>query len=176
MNFLFIKAKSKSKWIKSKSKENFKCNFIWHNYDLSRLGIPCQPVTYVVDKNFVVGVTDMDELVKFAGLIIGRVTHWCREFKWTMNIQKTDSMIFDISWITRDCPKKLDFQNTKVMINNSVKFLEVVLNRNMNCLARIEYIRKKLNSNIYTIVRLRNQVDQDILKVMYFSNFQSLLS
>lgn len=90
-----------------------------------------------------------------------------------MNITKTEAVVFSTDRNQTELPTMI---KDEISISSSVKFLGLYIDKHLKWNDHLEYLTKRLNSVIYTVNVLRTKVDLATLKLIYFANFQSLLS
>lgn len=73
-------------------------------------------------------------------------------------------------------PKFVGDVDNQIPVRDSVSFLGITLDKSLRWDIHIDQLRKRLNSVSFTLFMLRDQVNFHVLKVLYFANYQSLLS
>lgn len=107
---------------------------------------------------------------------MNRVNEWCIENQLVINNDKTQCIIFKTERANRYYPKSITYRNTVVSISECVKFLGVHIDSFMKYHSHVEEVNKKLKSVIFALRILRDQVDVDVLKTVYYAMFHSQLS
>ncbi|XP_044751685.1 uncharacterized protein LOC123322290 [Coccinella septempunctata] len=73
-------------------------------------------------------------------------------------------------------PTSIHVLNGTVRVEADVRFLGLVLDKHLKWGPHIEQLRSRLNSTSYALFMLRSQVDFEVLKLVYYANFHSLIS
>ncbi|XP_044760192.1 uncharacterized protein LOC123317652 [Coccinella septempunctata] len=73
-------------------------------------------------------------------------------------------------------PTSIHVLNGTVRVEADVRFLGLVLDKHLKWGPHIEQLRSRLNSTCYALFMLRSQVDFELLKLVYYANFHSLIS
>lgn len=68
------------------------------------------------------------------------------------------------------------YRDIPTLVLSSTRFLGLLLDSELNFSDHTLALTRKLNSVVYTLRCLRSSVKRDVLRVVYYSNFQSLLS
>lgn len=120
-------------------------------YAVQQLRVPCKAVNCVDDSNFVAEGEGIDGVM--ARVILLNVSNWCQAHNLSMNVEKTNSIIFNISRQTRTFPESFTFEGTEVAVKDSAGFLDIIVDKRMNWRPHFESLRKRFNSTIYTFLR-----------------------
>lgn len=136
----------------------------------------CVPTIYADDTNVVVTPAHSEYLESGAQEIFALVDGWCSDNNLILNIEKTECIIFHTGQSVVDFPQDIKLNNFAITVGNTIKFLGIYLNSSLKWDAHITSLNKRLTSAVYSLNVLRNHVGQDILRVVYFANFYSLMA
>ena len=77
-------------------------------------------------------------------------------------------MFFHKQKDSKKIPQKLILNNTTLERVNSIKFLGVILDENINWNRHIELVENKISKNIGILYRVSLYLDKESLKCIYF--------
>lgn len=137
---------------------------------------PSQYLMYADDTNLTMSVKNPLSITNMIEESIDRTARWCTENMLLLNEHKTECIIFSTDKSKRAYPKDITGSNYNITVGKSVRFLGVTVDNNLKWYNHIEELNNKLKSVIYSMNVLKKHVNLDVLKIIYFSNFQSLLS
>ncbi|XP_044747620.1 uncharacterized protein LOC123308825 isoform X1 [Coccinella septempunctata] len=128
------------------------------------------------DTNVIVSGDNIETLSENIRETMQRIQGWCTENKLNLNADKTNIVIFSNIRTNLLFPEKITLGDGEVPVNQNTKLLGVMIESNLGWTLHCDALVSRLNSVIYTFKILRDQVDVDTLKTVYFANFQSLLA
>lgn len=103
------------------------------------------------------------------------IQKWCIDNCLILNEGRTNILMFSGVRTNWPCPNTIVFDNAEIQMSTNVKLLGITIDSHLNWEMQCELLSKKLNSFVYTLRAVRNQVDTQCLKTIYYSNFPSLL-
>lgn len=139
----------------------------------------CSSVTamFADDCSAVVAHKNINESIHMAKTTLKRTENWCDSNKLILNTKKTECVLFfTTSKANISLPSELLHENYSIKINRGVKFLGVQIDCNLKWEDHVVSLNKKLNSVIYQLNVLRQQVDKETMLTVYHANFASLAS
>lgn len=103
------------------------------------------------------------------------IIDWLTSINLNMNIDKTKMLQF------RNYKKKrynlnINVKNSKLEEVNSLKFLGVIIDTNLNWKSHIEYINKRISSYCYALSILKNLTSTNVAKSAYYGHIFPLLT
>ena len=104
---------------------------------------------------------------------MSRVTHWLRANRISLNVAKTEIILF------RSCrtkiTKKLNLRisGQKIRTKTQTKYLGVILDEHLNFKKQIETVKQKLARAAGVLAKLRHYVSKKVLKSIYYAIFDS---
>ena len=104
---------------------------------------------------------------------MSRVTHWQRANRISLNVTKTEIILF------RSCrtkiTKKINFRisGLKIKTKTQTKYLGVILDEHLNFKKQIETVKQKLARATGALAKLRHFVPKKVLKSIYYAIFDS---
>ncbi|XP_044744624.1 uncharacterized protein LOC123306611 isoform X2 [Coccinella septempunctata] len=131
---------------------------------------------YADDTNIVTLDRDLQETFTQAGKILNCVEGWCAGNQLLLNVTKTECITFHTERLLLDLPRRINIGGNEVQLSSTVNFLGIHLDLNLKWHNHILNLSKKLYKITYTLNVLRYHVDRDTLRILYYSNFQSLIA
>lgn len=135
-----------------------------------------EPYLYADDTNLIVSGRDMQSTSNELKSSMSLVGHWCNENSLNINTEKSKIIFFSHIRSTTIFPNTLILDNQEIQVTKDTKLLGITLDKNLSWELHCDSLVSRLNSIIYTLKVVRNQIDQDTLKTIYHANFQSLLT
>lgn len=133
-------------------------------------------VMYADDANVLVAASNVPEVVGATQSKFSIIANWCQKNQISLNLNKTECIIFCTSHSRIKKPDTVNLSDKNIKPKHSTNFLGIVLDDHLNWCDHIVALQQKLNSVLYTLRILVQQADLPLLKIVYFSNFQSILS
>ncbi|KAK9889372.1 hypothetical protein WA026_004648 [Henosepilachna vigintioctopunctata] len=151
--------------------------FILYINDLPRV-LPHNANTtiYADDTNIVITATNEAAAMQDCKHSFKVVKNWCNQNRLIINVNKTDCIFFQTDRSVRRAPRSLTLEDIELPMASSAKFLGVYLDCKLKFKEHIDYLTRRLCSVVFSLNVMKHHVDIDTLMVIYFSNFQSLLS
>lgn len=131
---------------------------------------------YADDTNIIVSSKVIERVMTNLTTSMSMIENWCDDCGLRLNLNKTSVVIFLSSRSNLKVPDNITFDNGTVQIGSQTKLLGVYIDKHLNWSVHCETLTTRLNSIIYMIRALRNQVDLNTLKMIYFAIFQSIVS
>ncbi len=100
---------------------------------------------------------------------------WFKANKLSLNISKTVGILFSKNATKIPGHLQIQIDNHKVQIKNSTKFLGVIIDKQLNWHEHIHNLKCKLNCSLYIMNRVKNILDKQNLKTLYYSMVQPYL-
>lgn len=133
-------------------------------------------VMYADDTNLVVAASNVSEVVGLTRNKFCKIAYWCRRNQISLNLNKTECVIFCTSHSKIKNPETIDLMGQNVELSHRTNFLGITVDEHLNWYDHIDTLQRKLNSVLYAIRILVQHADLELLKTVYFSNFQSIMS
>lgn len=142
--------------------------------------MPSQDTTsmrlFADDTNILTRSSCIPYAVDVCNIVVNSVKTWLCNYNLVLNIEKTKCMIFHSDNSKLDFPETVDILDSSVVVEDNVKFLGIVLDSQLKWGPHTEQLKTRLSSACYTLFMLIGQVNFDVLKLVYFANFHSILS
>lgn len=137
---------------------------------LKSLGLDIKVVIYADDTNIIIkGKNILEAIFKVFTVLV----EWCRANKIDINFVKTCILNFSPHVLYFDYFK---FNDTIINVTSANNYLGLIVDDRLSWHENIFLCNKKLNQQIFALRQLNKIVDQKILLMFYYANFQSKLS
>jgi hypothetical protein len=134
------------------------------------------PTLYADDSNVQVSSNTDENLKNRIVEIIPRIEKWFTVNGLLMNRKKTEIVTFNPIQSKSPVIDCIEIEEDNFACVNHTRFLGVYIDKNLRWTAHTDHLRTKLPSIIFALRELRSVLDIQTLKVLYYSNFHSLLS
>ena len=105
-----------------------------------------------------------------------KVSQWLYANKLSLNIDKTNFVVFHSPQRRIMHNMNLRISNTSIKSDTRVKYLGLILDSNLNWKAYIHEVSKKISRGIGVLSKLRYYVKKNILKQLYYSLIYTYLT
>ena len=100
------------------------------------------------------------------------LTNWLNANRFCLNVSKTAVVLFKSSRKLTDVPLKLKLNGKRLYPTNSVKYLGINIDENLNWKQQISDVAIKLNKAKVILSKLRHFIDRKTLKSIYHAIFE----
>ena len=128
------------------------------------------------DTNIYFKHRDLIQLQKIMNRELKKVRKWLDANRLSLNIDKTNFVVFHSPQIKLVEPVIIRFGKKKIKRESCVKFLGIMLDANLSWKYHIAELSKKLSRSIGFFYKIRHLVPLEILKSLYYSLFYSFVS
>ena len=119
---------------------------------------------------------NVDELYAMLNLDLNTISDWFKANKLTLNISKTNYMVFTKCMVVRNSNKSLKLGDQILQQVPHTKFLGINIDEHLDWQVQINACRNKISSGIYALNSLKNILPTQQLKSIYYSLVHSHLS
>ena len=175
---------------KSSGLENFLCGvpqgsilgpllFLIYINDMYKASDQIKTITFADDTNLFISHTKIRELFASANLQLEHYNTWFKANKLSINIDKTNYILFHKKTQRDNLPlklPKLNINNTEVKKVDKTKFLGITIDENLSWKPHIHHLESRLSRVIGLIYRSRTLLNLKARKHIYFSLVYSHLS
>lgn len=144
--------------------------FLLYINDLQYVSDLVCPIMYADDTNLFISGSNLSDLTNSLNNELCKYMTWMNSNKLSVNIDKTNYMIF------KSKRSKLDSNTGKLYLNgveivkvSSVKFLGVILDETLSWIPHINYIKTKVAKGIGIIAKARKYLNSSSLISLYYS-------
>ena len=113
------------------------------------------------------------KLNKLVNIDLKNLLYWLNANKISLNVKKTELVIFKSKQKQFDGEIKLKLSHKRLFPTDSVKYLGVKIDGNLLWKSHIDYLSVKLNRASPLLFKIRNLVNNSILRTIYFSIFET---
>ena len=129
----------------------------------------CKVHHFAYDTNLLHFSKSVNKLNKYINLNMKNLNGWVNANKISVNVKKTDLVIFRHKKKKLECPTRIKLSRKRLYPSNSVKYLGVKIDENLDWEDHIHDIATKLNRANALLFKIRNYVNFNTLKSIYFA-------
>ena len=112
--------------------------------------------------------TSPNELAKNVNKELVKIYNWLNLNKLSLNVDKTKYLIIKNNRKTIDCNFNIKFGSQFIEKTDQIKYLGVIIDSKLNWKPHIDYIKKKISSGCWALYKLKNFLNKQILKQIYY--------
>ena len=131
----------------------------------------CKVHHFADDTNLIYLNKSVNRLNKYVNLDLKNLTYWINANRISLNVKKTELVIFKHQRKNIDSPIKIKLSRTRLYPSKSVKYLGIKIDENLNWKQHIHDIAIKLNRANVLLSIIRNYVNKLTLRTIYFAIF-----
>ena len=150
--------------------------FLLYINDLNQAIKFCKVHHFADDTNLLYLGKSIKKLNKLVNIDLKNLLYWLNANKISLNVKKTELVIFKSKQKQFDGEIKLKLSRKRLFPTDSVKYLGVKIDGNLLWKSHIDYLSVKLNRANALLFKIRNLVNNSILRTIYFSIFESHLN
>ena len=147
--------------------------FLVHINDLNQALKFCKVHHFADDTNLIHFSKSVNRLNKYVNLDLKNLTYWLNANRISLNVKKTELVIFKHQRKKLDSPIKIKLSRKRLYPSKSVKYLGIKIDENLNWKQHIHDIAIKLNRANALLSIIRNYVNKLTLRTIYFVIFDS---
>ena len=147
--------------------------FLIYINDLNHAIKLCKVHPFADDTNLVHFSKSANKLNKYINTDMKNLTNWLNANKISLNIKKTELVIFKHMNKKLECPIKIKLSRKRLYPSKSVKYLGLKIDENLDWKVQTHDIATKLNRANALLYKIRNYVSFNTLKAIYFAIFDS---
>lgn len=133
----------------------------------------CFMTNYADDTSLLVRAALYPDIIAVASRLLESASNWFSDNRMILNGTKTDTILFKNSRAGLETPKTITIGDNILRLSESTRFLGLYIDDTLNWRSHVSEIRKKLESACYGISVLSRYLDLNVLKSVYFANFES---
>jgi len=133
------------------------------------------PILFANDTIILITSPNNNQLQSDLNIVFAQLSKWFRSNLLFLNFDKTHFIQFNNA---SKCTSvtEIEYEDEQISIANETKFLGLYINNNLSWKTHIESIENKLSSACYVVRLVKLYVTANILKVIYYSYFHSIMS
>ena len=147
--------------------------FLIYINDLNHAIKFCKVHHFADDTNLVHFSKSANKLNKYINTDMKNLTNWLNANKISLNIKKTELVIFKHMNKKLEYPIKIKLSRKRLYPSKSVKYLGLKIDENLDWKVQTHDIATKLNRANVLLYKIRNYVSFNTLKAIYFAIFDS---
>ena len=132
-------------------------------------------INYADDTNLLTGHKTTYQLLIDSKHLLSKTSNWFTGNRLTLNSEKTSLIFFRTKQSKLEKIYNLDLTNINLPVSENTKFLGLYINENLDWNFHISKLLKKLGSVCYGIRVVSRYMNEQVLKIMYYANFESIL-
>lgn len=134
-----------------------------------------QIINYADDTTLLIKAKQINILIDEASVTIAAVQNWLLQNQLILNKEKSNFIIFRTNHAKFNFPLNININGDNVTLTSETKFLGVITDCSLTWAQHIEYLRKKLNSTVYSLRVIKRVVSFSTLRTIYYACFMSKL-
>ena len=142
--------------------------FLLYINDLPQASDYFMPILFAGDTNRFATGYNLNDIISQINKEIDNVYAWVKANKLSLNIDKTNFMLFTPKCVPRTI-KGVFIAGTRIMEVTEIKFLGVIIDYKLTWSPHITYISKKVAKGVGIILKARKLFDQDTLLTLYYT-------
>ena len=142
--------------------------FIIYTNDLPDCVDQAEIILFADDTTIYKSSTNLNNLCLSMNLNLANLTDWFRSNKLSLNISKTNYMLFSNSAKYTN-PLNLNISNQIIKNTKCTKFLGLHINENLKWDTHIKSVQARISSSLYAINKIKNFAPRRILTTLYYS-------
>ena len=147
--------------------------FLLYINDINQAIKFCKVHHFADDTNLLYLGKSIKKLNKLVNIDLKNLLYWLNANKISLNVKKTELVIFKSKQKQFDGEIKLKLSRKRLFPTDSVKYLGVKIDGNLLWKSHIDYLSVKLNRASPLLFKIRNLVNNSILRTIYFSIFET---
>ena len=150
--------------------------FILYINDLPNISDTFKSVLFADDTTLIFSNTSILELKNNIQFNINKLYDWLNVNKLSLNISKTNVLLFNIRNKNININMDLNINNIKVKQVSEIKFLGVIIDCKLNWKLQLNYVSSKLSRTIAILHKVKNKLNMKSLILLYNALFLSHLN
>lgn len=131
-------------------------------------------INYADDTSLVIPGSDFSELSGKTNIIYRHISQWFNGNNFILNEDKTNIILFKTRNAGSAVGSNIDLCGKTQQLGSFCKFLGLYVDDSLNWKHHIDYLCGKLGSVVFGIRTVAKYMNLDALRILYFSNFESL--
>jgi len=133
------------------------------------------PILFADDTNLIITGKNTSSLQEDINVMFGQISQWFQDNCLSLNISETNFMQFS-NKASNYNDLNITYENTSITTVKETKFVELNINNTLSWTTHIDKIIPKLCSACFAVRSVRPFVSQQMLRMIYFSYFHSIMS
>ena len=143
--------------------------FILYLNDLPNALHKVLPVIFADDTNLFISDHNLDRAIQTFNNELLVLQNWFLANKLSLNLSKTQSMLFTFSSLARSVPLQISINGSPINQVSNTKFLGLYIDEKLNWSSHINYISTKLSKSIGILKKVNKTLDTETLIQLYYT-------
>nr|CAH7745521.1 unnamed protein product [Callosobruchus chinensis] len=135
----------------------------------------CMMSPYADDSSFLIQAKDLETAIKTVDGVFKNVENWITKEKMIINKSKTNIIFFKTNRSNITLPDRVHISDVNIVPNSSARLLGMIIDENLSWNKHICQLCNRLSSVLYSLKMLSRYMTKQMLKIVYHSNFESLV-
>ena len=96
-----------------------------------------------------------------------QLSHWFKTNKLSLNISKTNCIVFTLNKTTRYDKLKLNIDNSQIHMVDSTNFLGIHIDSRLHWHEHVKHVKKKISSGLYALNSSKHILQESHMKTLY---------
>ena len=136
----------------------------------------CTTRHFADDTNLLINNNSLKQIKKHLNFDLSQLCKWLKANRISLNSSKTELIIFKNIKKQINYDPKIKINGKKLIPSNSVKYLGIILDPNLNWSHHVDSLSTKLARATGMLAKTRHYVSDTTLRSIYFGIFSSLLT
>ena len=132
-------------------------------------------IKYADDTNLLIGGSKLNDVLHHSKTFLDTINNWFMQNILILNESKTNAIFFKTKQSKVETPRFFENGANSIAFSQQTKFLALYINECLDWSYHIECLLKKLGSICYGIRATSKYMNEKTVKILYFSNFQSVV-
>ena len=143
--------------------------FIIYINDLPYVSSLTQSLLFADDTSIFCSHKDANHLVSIVNNELAKIVNWLKVNKLSLNLTKTNFMIFHPRQKKVNVNVPLTLENTVIKQVTETKFLGVLIDQHLSWKPHIDFVSKKISKSVGIIAKARFYLSSQTLMILYYS-------
>ena len=143
--------------------------FLIYVNDISHVSKLTLPILFADDTNLFFRGKNLDKIIVMMNTELKNIYKWVLSNKLSLNIDKTNFMVFKTKNKRVLANNDVKINNTKLTRVISTKFLGIILDENLTWFNHITYLKTKISKGLGIIIKTRKLFNEKVLHTLYHS-------
>ena len=150
--------------------------FLIYINDICKISDLLKFILFADDTTILCSHNNINDLITTANSELNKLCHWFSANKLSLNLTKTNYILFSTKHLRSDYEHTITMSNTKIERVDSCKFLGVYVDDKLNWKKQICQVQTKLARTLGILYRTSKLLDETTLKTLYNSLFLPYLN
>lgn len=130
-------------------------------------------VLYADDANLKISHKSQTQLETIANTELDNINYFFKSRNLSLNLEKTNYVHFRTKQNRKQVNLSIEIEQVQIDKINSIKFLGLLIDTNLNWNLHVDHILKKVSSGLFALKKMSSLCSTDILKQIYYAYIHS---